>query len=342
MGTAKKKSIPAVCNMQNSFIQVRGTVIKRTALEAVQEKIITFAAAQVGKNDDANQRYTIAIKDFADMCNIAPTSRNGEYYDHVFNAVYDLKTRAVAFLDADSGDDIIESYIEGIRLNRKSGTISFKIPETILPFYKALNQYSKIELLDYMPIKGKYALRLYQLMFSWVKRGQIEYALEELREKLGLMYNQYPRTVDFMRFVLEPSVKEINSKSQQIRISYENKVGQRRKIEGFFFKIKQVKSVVATQQEQVATIAPICPKCGAVVIKKHGKNGEFWGCSNFKKTNCRYSSDTDPRLDTQSFNIKLTVLEQERLSKIEETATVEPIEPGEISKKFPHLLKGKS
>ena len=27
--------------------------------------------------------------------------------------------------------------------------------------------------------------------------------------------------------------------------------------------------------------SPICDKCGAEMISRHGKNGPFWGCSNY-------------------------------------------------------------
>lgn len=31
----------------------------------------------------------------------------------------------------------------------------------------------------------------------------------------------------------------------------------------------------------------ICPKCGGNLIKRHGKYGEFFGCSNYPK--CRFT-----------------------------------------------------
>ena len=31
----------------------------------------------------------------------------------------------------------------------------------------------------------------------------------------------------------------------------------------------------------------ICPRCGGTLVERHGKNGTFWGCSNFPK--CRFT-----------------------------------------------------
>ena len=35
--------------------------------------------------------------------------------------------------------------------------------------------------------------------------------------------------------------------------------------------------------------APKCPKCGSALVKRNGKNGEFWGCSAYPK--CRTTFD---------------------------------------------------
>jgi len=33
----------------------------------------------------------------------------------------------------------------------------------------------------------------------------------------------------------------------------------------------------------------VCPKCGGKLVKRHGKYGDFIGCSNYPK--CRYTHD---------------------------------------------------
>ena len=32
-----------------------------------------------------------------------------------------------------------------------------------------------------------------------------------------------------------------------------------------------------------------CPRCGALLVKLHGPYGDFYGCDNFAKNNCRYT-----------------------------------------------------
>jgi len=34
-----------------------------------------------------------------------------------------------------------------------------------------------------------------------------------------------------------------------------------------------------------------CPECGAYLVKRKGKFGEFWACSMFRDTGCTYTWD---------------------------------------------------
>lgn len=37
--------------------------------------------------------------------------------------------------------------------------------------------------------------------------------------------------------------------------------------------------------------AKACKECDGIMVKRNGKNGRFFGCSNFGKTKCRYSEN---------------------------------------------------
>ena len=49
-------------------------------------------------------------------------------------------------------------------------------------------------------------------------------------------------------------------------------------------RVKQIHTKVAVNNAKV--LARICPKCGGQLVSRKGKNGVFFGCSNFPK--CRY------------------------------------------------------
>lgn len=43
--------------------------------------------------------------------------------------------------------------------------------------------------------------------------------------------------------------------------------------------------------KQIKTAEWTCPLCGGRLVKRNGKNGGFFGCSNFAKTGCRYTKN---------------------------------------------------
>lgn len=45
----------------------------------------------------------------------------------------------------------------------------------------------------------------------------------------------------------------------------------------------------AIQNDIPSLKAPICPKCGGILIKRNGRFGEFWGCSGFPM--CRFTKN---------------------------------------------------
>ena len=48
-----------------------------------------------------------------------------------------------------------------------------------------------------------------------------------------------------------------------------------------------------TQQTNQQMITPLkkecCPRCGGKLVKRHGPYGDFYGCENYSKSNCRYT-----------------------------------------------------
>jgi len=44
-----------------------------------------------------------------------------------------------------------------------------------------------------------------------------------------------------------------------------------------------------------ANLGPQCPKCGAWMALRKGKNGEFWGCTLFRASGCKGSQNVEEK-----------------------------------------------
>lgn len=80
-------------------------------------------------------------------------------------------------------------------------------------------QFTKISLLSAQELRSFHSIRLYELLFSFKSTKTRVEPLEALRERLELK-QAYPRYADFKRRVVDPSIAEINSKTD-IQVSYE-------------------------------------------------------------------------------------------------------------------------
>lgn len=56
-----------------------------------------------------------------------------------------------------------------------------------------------------------------------------------------------------------------------------------------------------------------CPLCGSELVKRHGKYGEFYGCSNFP--DCRYTRDIDYKTNDEYGDETYEYIESQTLRK---------------------------
>ena len=93
---------------------------------------------------------------------------------------------------------------------------------------------------------NRYGLRLYELLIRWRATGKAKISLNDLRNTLGVLDDEYQAMGDFKKRVLDIAVSEINANTD-ITTSYEQHK-QGRKIIGFTFTIKQKSTAQQTKQ----------------------------------------------------------------------------------------------
>lgn len=106
--------------------------------------------------------------------------------------------------------------------------LKFQFSEPLKGFLLQLSEYVRINLIEILPMNGKYSIRMYQIFKAEMDRNkrfrkevEIEYDLEVLRTILGIEEGKYSRIQNFKDRVLNPLKKEINECSQEIKIDYE-------------------------------------------------------------------------------------------------------------------------
>lgn len=103
--------------------------------------------------------------------------------------------------------------------------------------FKIGGKFTRYHVEQKAPLTSIYAHRLYEMMMSWRKTGDVPYiGYMELRQRFEIESTEYKRMSNFKSRVLEPALRQINDLTD-IKVTYtQEKKG--RKIIGFTFKFK--------------------------------------------------------------------------------------------------------
>ncbi len=95
-------------------------------------------------------------------------------------------------------------------------------PDILQLFVKLEEKFTRYELKQISQLSSVYAIRLYELLIRWRSKGKLYISMVELRDKLGLLENEYKTMGDFKKRVLTVAIDQIN-KLTDIDVSYEQK-----------------------------------------------------------------------------------------------------------------------
>lgn len=188
----------------------------RFALSVQEQKCVLYAISKIKPEDKVFEEYTFDIKDFYDLCGLA-----SESYTELKLMLKGLRDRSWWMVIDDKGTESAVSWFSTVRTNQRSGKVTIKFHEDMMPFLLNLVVrakedetffFTKYGLKYILPMRSQYSPRLYEILKSYQKNNRNWYfSLDEIRKHLNC--ENYKRWVDLKRFALDPAVKEINEYS---------------------------------------------------------------------------------------------------------------------------------
>ena len=130
---------------------------------------------------------------------------------------FEIRTKKhINKMDSDEYNTIYKSYsyFSYIEYDIETGILSINMPKQTQQFLMNYETgFTPVEFKNMVKLKSKHAKILY-LFFRSYRDGvnHTDYTLEHLRQLLGLE-KKYPKWYDFKRYVLEPAMQEINTKT---------------------------------------------------------------------------------------------------------------------------------
>lgn len=226
---------------------------KGANLTVVCQKIILFAISKVNPLEPLPREQTITVQEFSDALGIDMKNAYRQLYegiDTLFNA-------SVSFTEGDWEVETRWVASKAKRLNG-GGAVRFKWGEDVHAGLSQIrNGFKKYHLRNIAKLDTSHAIRLYEILLRYKDTGTRILAIDELKAMLGIP-DKYPRYADFKRYTVDPSIKQLNTKSN-MRVEYKTKK-KGRKITHLIFMFKlenqlklELGDSIGKKQERIST-----------------------------------------------------------------------------------------
>lgn len=177
-------------------------------LSDIQQKLILIAISQIDSvNDTQFYKYSCTVSELEKMLEIKINHKQFR------ESCEDLFKKPIRILKGRSWE--LYSWFQSIKYINDENRFEFKISNDLVPYLLQLrDNFTKFQLGQALKFSGKYTIRFYQFLMQIrnMKKKLIKFNIAELCELLEL-----PKSLriykDFRIKVLEPSLKEINTKS---------------------------------------------------------------------------------------------------------------------------------
>ena len=212
-------------------------------LDLVEQRLILLAiieARESGKGINANDPLTVHAESYINQFNVARQTA----YQALKDACDDLFSRQFSYQEINergNTENVRSRWVSEIRYVDAEATVKLIFAPIVIPLITRLEKrFTQYEMKQIAELSTGYAIRLYELLICWRTTGKTPVIeLSEFRQKMGVLDSEYQRMYDFKKYVLEPSIKQVNEHTDIIATYEQHKKG--RLITGFSFKFKAKK-----------------------------------------------------------------------------------------------------
>ena len=247
--------------MKPSVVKDNALIDASYNLDLVEQRLILLAiveARESGKGINANDPLTVHAESYINQFNV----HRNTAYQALKDACKDLFARQFSYQEKSAKGNIINKmsrWVSEVGYIDNEAVVQLIFAPAIVPLITRLEkQFTKYELQQISNLNSAYAVRLYEILISWRSTGKTPiFSLEEFRKKIGVLENEYLRSDNFKKWIIELPIKQINEHTDIIVKYEQHKTG--RSISGFSFTFKQKKNA-STKAVQTKSAADLFEK----------------------------------------------------------------------------------
>jgi len=187
---------------QNDIVQKA-----RYKLDLVQQKTLMYLISKINSMKDVEfQEIDVDLKD---LCEIMGIAYNGRSLKDFQDAIQKMADKS---LWVDTGPQIrLMRWLQRVDIDKGSTTVTVKFDELMAPYLLQIqNRFVQYKLVNVLPMKSQYSLRLYEIIKSHEAQGKWTVILDDLRKDLFVEnIPTYADYRDFKKRILDPAIIEI-------------------------------------------------------------------------------------------------------------------------------------
>lgn len=193
---------------RNSLVVKSNDLIRKARynLTNSEQKILIYVISKIEAEDTDFKEVRFSL---ADYCRLAGFKINGEAYARIKRQIKKLADRSIWIDKGDQKEELFR-WIDTAEINKGSSEVILKLHSSLKPYLLQLKEnFTKYELIYILALNSKYAIKLFELLKSYLWQGKWVVEVNDLKEKLEIK-DKYEEFKEFKRNVLTPSLKEIN------------------------------------------------------------------------------------------------------------------------------------
>lgn len=182
-------------------------------LTIIQQYVLHNVISQIHIEDTDFKKYEINVRSIAESHGI--DTKNA--YRYIKKSALELNKQPIIIGDEIEG--IALNWFSSVRYNSNRGSLLVDFHPDLKPYLLQLQSYfTQYENKNIQQFKCVHSLRFYEFLKQKQNLGKglefyIELTIEDIRSMFCFSENEYKKTNDLKRFVIEPAIKEITNQT---------------------------------------------------------------------------------------------------------------------------------
>jgi len=223
-------------NKSGELIAVMANTVAeaRHSLSIPEQRLILWLVAQIEREDDCFKEHTLSVPEFEE---ILGQTNNGRLHEQIEEACNRLQTRVLEILTGPK-ERTKFNWMHSITYLDGEARVKLRLHDLLAPVLIQLKaRFCQIPLRAAFKMRGGYAIRWMEMLYSKQHTGSFAMSVEELRDWLALAPDELKTTDHLRSRAIDYPRRELEAKSPLSFTYKSRKVGRR--ITSWVFTVKK-------------------------------------------------------------------------------------------------------